>query len=59
MIAVIADIARNRRNAEKQKTKTNLPFARFASFAVKGFAFQFSFFGNFGDFGNLVLCVPS
>jgi hypothetical protein len=27
----------------------------FASVAVKGFAFQFSLFGNFGDFGNLVL----
>jgi hypothetical protein len=42
----------------KAKTKTNLPFASSASFAVKAFAFQFSLFGNFGDFGNLVVRVP-
>src|SRR5882724_6344028 len=28
------------------------------SSVVKGFVFQLSLFGNFGDFGNLVLCVP-
>jgi hypothetical protein len=35
-----------------------LGISSLAPFAVKGLAFQFSLFGNFGDFGNLVLCVP-